>query len=189
MLQALDAKSEISSGTLASLEKLSAAARRQLDPAMNVRTYLDALRRAGLYGDAIDVLTHLLPRQYAIAWGCECLQAVNASGAPGPADKATLAAAQRWLADPSEEHRRAALELADRLGYKSAGAWLAAAAGWTGGSLLPAGQPEVPVPPTLAGDAVGAALRVAAATDPAAFDERLRLFVERALAAFSAPAT
>ena len=53
--------------------------------------------------------------------------------------------------------------------------------------MLPAGQPEVPVAPTLTGDAIGAAVRLAAASEPAAFAQRMQLYVERALAAFAPP--
>lgn len=189
MLRALDAKSDISASMLESLESLSEEARDRIDPAANVRAYFDLLCGEGLHDDAIDVLTYLLPRQYAIAWGCECLQEVYATQAPDPVQRAGLAAAQRWLSEPTDENRRAALEFADRLGYKGPGAWLAAAAGWTAGSMLPAGQAEVPVDPALVGIAVGAAVRLAAAQDPAAFAERERLFVERALAAFAPAAS
>jgi len=75
--------------------------------------------------------------------------------------------------------------LADRLGMRSAGAWLVAAAGWTSGSMLPPGQPEVPVSPALTGDAVGTALKLAAARDPLQFDQRMQTFVQRALTAFA----
>ena len=51
--------------------------------------------------------------------------------------------------------------------------------------MLPAGQPEVPVAPSLAGDAVAAALRLAAAADAEHFEERMQTFVQKALAAFA----
>jgi hypothetical protein len=50
--------------------------------------------------------------------------------------------------------------------------------------MLPSGPYEVPVAPTLSGDAVGAAVRLAAAADPAQYEARLQEFVERSLAAF-----
>jgi hypothetical protein len=46
----------------------------------------------------------------------------------------------------------------------------------------------VPVAATLTGDAIGAAVRLTAAAEPAAFAQRMQLFVERALAA-SAPSS
>jgi hypothetical protein len=133
MLQALDARSNISAGMLQTLDKLSDAARQRLDPSVNVRAFIDRLCAEGLHSDAVDVLTHLLPKQYCVAWACECVQELNAHGAGTPADIAALSVTKRWLADPSEENRRAAVELADRLRFQGPGAWLAAAAGWTAG--------------------------------------------------------
>jgi hypothetical protein len=185
MLKALDPNSDTSAGVLASLPALSDGARALLDPELNVRAFLDSLRRNELHTDAISVLTHLLPRQYALAWGCECWQQLHQGVEVDPADHSAIAAAQRWLKDPTEENRRAALELSDRLGLRTAAAWLAAAAGWTGGSVLPPGQPEVPPPASLTGDAVGAAVILAAASDPKAFVARADACVERALAAFA----
>lgn len=186
MLKALDPSSDTSAGVLASLPALSEQARGLLDPALNVRSFLDSLRRSGLYTDAIGVLTHVLPRQYALAWGCECWQQLHEGAEVDPADRSAIAAAQRWLKEPTEENRRAAFELADRLGLNTAAAWLAAAAGWSGGSVLPPGQPEVPPPASLSGDAVGAAVILVAAADPAAFASRADACVERALSTFAA---
>ena len=185
MLKALDPASDVSSVVLSSLERLGDDARRKLDPAINVRGFLDRLRSEGLLSDAVDVLTHVLPKQYAIAWGCECWQAAHEGREVDPVDRTACSAAQRWLKEPTEDHRRAALELADRLGYKSSGAWLAAAAGWTSGSMLPVGRPEVPTPATLPGVAVAASVKLAAASDPPTFDQRLGEFVDRALTAFA----
>ena len=188
MLKALDVNSDVSAGVLASLGKLSNEARSRLDPGLNVRTFLDALRRDGLLVDAVSVLTHCLPRQYALAWGCDCWQDAHSGAEPDPSDKSELAAAQRWLKEPTEEHRRAAFELADSLEYRTAAALLAAGAGWAGGSILPPGQTEIPPPPNLSGEAVSAAVILTAAEDPAAFQQRMGRFVDRALASF-APAS
>lgn len=184
MLKALDPNSDTSAGVLAALPALSERARGLLDPAQNIRAFLDSLRRNELHTDAISVLTHVLPRQYALAWGCECWQQLHRGIEVDPADRSAIAAAQRWLKEPTEENRRAAFELADRLGLRTAAAWLAAAAGWGGGSVLPAGQPEIPPPASLSGDAVGAAVILAAATEPEAFGARVDACVERALSTF-----
>ncbi len=188
MLHALDVNSDVSAGLLASLNQLSEKARSRLDPAVNVRGYLDMLRHEGLLADAVGVLTHVLPRQYAIAWGCECWQEAHVGAEPDPSERSALASAQRWLKEPTEENRIAAQELADRLGHGTAAALLAAAAGWGGGSILPPGQPEVPPPPTLSGAVVSAAVILTAAEDPAGFESRLDAFIDRALVAF-APAS
>ena len=185
MLKSLDAQSDVSSLMLSSFDRLGDAARQRLSPSLNVRGYLDVLRGDGLLSEIVDVLTHVLPKQYAIAWGCECWQAVHEGKEADPIDRSACSAAQRWLKDPNEENRRAALELADRLGYATPGAWLAAAAGWTGGSMLPVGQAEVPPGPGLPGIAVAASVKLAAAADPSTFEQRLGQFVDQALTAFA----
>ena len=186
MIGALDVNANLPCSTLLSVRRLSDAARGRMRPDMNVRRYLDALLEDGLPADAVDVLCHVLPKRYAIGWALECLQA---DGAPerNPVDRSALATVQRWLQDPSEDNRRAAMELADRLHYDSAGAWLAAAAGWSGGSLAPADLPEVKPSPVLSGEAVAAALKVSAASKGSDFTGALRGFIDRALATFGLP--
>jgi hypothetical protein len=185
MLKALEVGSDVASTMLATLDRLGDEAKRRIDPGLCVRAYLDALRRDGLLGDAVDVVSFVLPKQYAIAWGCECWRTAHEGREPDPVDKSAAAAAQRWLQDPSEENRRAALLLADRLGYRTAGAWLAAAAGWTGGTMMPAGEYEVPPPPGLPGTAVAAGVKLLAALEPRQFDERLARFVDTAMVTFA----
>ena len=185
MLKALELESGVASTMLAPLEQLGDEAKRRIDPLVSVRAYLDSLRQDGLLNDAVDVVSYVLPKQYAIAWGCDCWRAAHEGGEADPGEKSAAAAAQRWLQDPNVENRRAALMLADRLGYQTAGAWLAAAAGWTGGSMMPSGEYEVPPPPGLSGNAVAAAIKMLAAAEPEAFEQRLSRFVDRAIANFA----
>jgi len=188
MIPALDSDSDLPSSSIPSAERLSADARARLDAALNVRRYVDRLLTDGLEADAIDVLVHVLPKRYAIAWGLECLQR-SGLGDPeaDPVDRSAMAAAQRWLTDPTDENRRAAADIADRLRYQTPGAWLAAAAGWSGGSLLPPDQPEVRPEASLTGDAVSASIKLAAAAAPGQYPVRLRAFVLRALETFATP--
>jgi hypothetical protein len=51
--------------------------------------------------------------------------------------------------------------------------------------MMPSGEYEVPPPPGLSGNAVSAALKLLAAGDPDAFNERLAGFIERAIATFA----
>ena len=120
----------------------------------------------------------MLPKRYAVAWLCQCARdqplAIE--------DKAGAALAEAWVRDPGEEQRRAALDFANAGEYRSLGAWIAAAAGWSGGSLAPAAQ-EVAVPPAehLTARAVVAAINLMAALDMATFAERRNGFIERAM--------
>ena len=182
MTGALDADSELPCTTVLSIRRLSDDARDRLRPELNVRRYLDALLADGMRADAIDVLSHALPKRYAIAWALECLQSADPATV-SPIDRTALAAVQRWLQDPSEANRRAAMDLAERLHYDSAGAWLAAAAGWSGGSLAPADLTAVEPGPALSGEAVAAALKLAAVSR-GDFPGTLQQFIAHALATF-----
>jgi hypothetical protein len=153
----------------------------------NVRTCLNELLGLGLPADALAVVSRALPKRYVVAWACECLKGVLA-GAPvvNDVDRAGLALAQQWLAEPSEENRRAALEFAELGEFASPGAWLAASAGWNGGSLLPRGYDPVEPPDYLPAEAAVAALRLAAShsTDYAG---AIGGFITRALQIFGPP--
>ncbi len=150
----------------------------RLHPGMAPQAAVRTLLGAGLTQDALKLLARLLPRRYAVAWLCQC-----ARGQPlTPEDKAGAALAEKWLRDPSEPNRRAAFEFANAGGYASAGAWLAAAAGWSGGSLAPADQATlVPPGPELTARAAVAAVNLLAASDPQRFDARRQGFAAHAL--------
>jgi len=120
----------------------------------------------------------MLPKRYAVAWLCQCArdQTLDAE------DRAGASLAEKWVREPNESNRRAAFEFATAGGYKSAGAWVAAAAGWSGGSLAPATQ-EAPVPPAdhLTACAVVAAINMLAALDVDTFAARRAAFIKPAL--------
>lgn len=170
---------------LATLGGLSDEARGRLDQSLNVRTYLDRLLGEALAADGVSIIARMLPRKYAIAWACDCFEAAAAGQELDPIERSGLSAAKRWLTDPTEDHRRAAMDLAERLGYATPGAWLAAAAGWAEGSLAPPDVNAVPPPETLAGDAVAAALKLLAAADTEHFAARLEQYARRALEMFA----
>lgn len=158
--------------------EVSAEACALLHPGMAPQAAVRALLAAGQTQDALKLLARLLPRRYAVAWLCQC-----ARGQPlPPEDKAGAALAEKWLRDPSEPNRRAAYEFATAGGYASPGAWVAAAVGWSGGSLAPAEQ-AAPAPPgpDLTARAAVAAVNLLAATDPERFDARRQGFAAHAL--------
>lgn len=185
MLSALEPDSRHSCMMLASLGGLSDEARERLDESLNVRSYLERLLGDALPADGVTVIARMLPRKYAVAWACDCFEAAAADQELDPIERSGLSAAKRWLADPSEEHRRAAMDLAERLAYATPGAWLAAAAGWAEGSLAPPDVAAVPPPETLAGEAVAAALKLLAASDSDHFAARLEQYSRRALDTFA----
>lgn len=147
-------------------------------PHVAVRTLLDAGRTQA----ALQLLARLLPKRYVVAWLCQC-----ARGEPlDDDDRAGAAVAEQWVRDPAENNRRTAYEFATADGYRTLGGWLAAAAGWSGGSLAPAAQ-ETPVPPPafLTARAATAAVNLLAAIEPDRFDQRRAGFAARALSLLS----
>lgn len=184
-----DPASDISAASVLHGLTLSAEARALLEKSANVRRLLDALIEAGLLTDALAVVARALPKRYVIAWACECMKSALADDPTvKDIDRAGLALAQQWLADPSEERRRAAFEFAERDELSSPGAWIAASAGWSGGSLAPRGYDPIPPPDHLPAEAAVAALRFIAARK-GDYATAINGFVARALQLFGSAAS
>jgi len=158
--------------------ELSAPANAQLRPDMTPQAAVQTLVDAGQAQDALKLLARLLPKRYAVAWLCQCARDQPLS----LEDKAGASLAEKWVREPSEGNRRAAFEFANAGGYKSLGAWLAASAGWSSGSLAPPAQ-EKPVPPAehLTARAAVAAINLMAALVKEQFGARRAAFIERAM--------
>ena len=158
--------------------ELSEPASALLRPEMTAQAAVQALAEAGQVQDALKLLARLLPKRYAVAWLCQCARDQPLD----PEDRAGASLAEKWVREPNESNRRAAFEFATAGGYKSAGAWVAAAAGWSGGSLAPASQ-ETPVPPAdhLTACAVVAAINMLAALDVDTFATRRAAFIKPAM--------
>ena len=158
--------------------ELSEQANALLTPEMTAQSAVQALVAAGQVQDALKLLARMLPKRYAVAWLCQCAR----DQVLDPEDKAGASLAERWVREPNESNRRAAFEFANAGGYKSAGAWVAAAAGWSGGSLAPATQETaVPPPDHLTACAVVAGINMLAALVIDKFESRRAAFIEPAM--------
>lgn len=84
---------------------------------------------------AISLCAYLLPRREAVQWGCQSLEDIL----PPPAqdDAELLDIAQTWARDPNETNRRMALASGTDADLQRPAAWMALAAGWSGGSIAP----------------------------------------------------
>lgn len=161
---------------------ISEQARSLVTPTHNVSQCVDLLRRNGLASDAIQVLAHWLPRRAGVSWTCRCVRAVLGEPRGGPPD-AALEAAERWAAEPSEEHRRAASAAAETANYETPGACAALAAFWSEGSLAPSDARAVLAPPHLAPRSMANALQLAAVRgDPEQAGARRERFLDVGLA-------
>ncbi len=185
MFQTLDPNTAVTATSYVRRADLDEEIQPLLTDEINVRGFFDALMEADRVPEALDLMTRVLPARYAIAWASECLERDLAEQAePDQADRLCLAATKRWLGEPSEQHRRSALEMAERLEYATAGAWLAAAVAWSSGSIAPENLEAVPAPPEASPQALAATLKLIAAREKDAFDARLREFLELAVARF-----
>jgi hypothetical protein len=141
------------------------------------RQLFDLLLAKQLHLDAIRLLAAALPKREAVWWACLCAR--QAHGANPPAKIATaIAAAEKWVASPSEEARRAAESAAEAAEVSTPAGCAAMAAFWSGGSLAPPHVPVVPPGEQLTGHGVaGAVLLAAVLTQPEKAAEKHRAFL------------
>ncbi len=143
---------------------------------------IEQLAEAGKLVEAARLVAHALPKREAVWWACMCARAVP-DPALKPEDLASLAAAEAWVRRPEERARRAAAEIAEKTSFKSAEAWAAMGAFWSGGSLAPEGMADVPPGEHLTGVAIAGAIVLASVrVSVERQNERLLKFLDSARA-------
>ncbi|HET9147857.1 MAG TPA: hypothetical protein VFN77_07400 [Acetobacteraceae bacterium] len=130
-------------------------------PHMEMPDIAERLVSAGFLIEAARCYAHALPRREAVWWACMCALHTARDDLPEP-DRMAREAAESWVRSQSEESRRAAMELAGKIGFQSPEAWAAVGAFWSGPTLGPPGAPPNPPAPHLAGLAVAGAVALAA---------------------------
>ncbi len=152
-----------------------------VDAKLSSEELVDRLRKQDQAVEAIRFLALALPKRSAVWWGCQCVRHAHGD-AIEPNDEEALNAAETWVADPTEENRRSAMSAAEKLGHKTAAAWAAVAAFWSGGSMGPATAPVVPPAPDLTGKAIFGAVQLACvANSPEKAPQKRDRFIELAL--------
>jgi hypothetical protein len=140
--------------------------------------YAARLLGKGRPRDAVAFLAYLLPRREAVWWARQCVQALL----PPLVEDAAFRAAETWVREPEEEHRRAALDIGRKADRRSPTTWLALAAGWSGGSTGAVDRYPLPPPASACAKAANAAIVLAACVgDPRAIETRLRACAEAGL--------
>ena len=111
------------------------------DPETGYRKLLDKNEVSA----AVQYLGHALPRFEAVAWAAHMLQAWSQSEQRELAEQQALDSVQRWIEEPTEDYRRAAYEVGEKVQGHSPERLLAQAVFMSGGSIsepdLPAVQP------------------------------------------------
>jgi hypothetical protein len=142
-----------------------------IDPLAHAR----ALSASPRPSDTVLFISHLLPRREAVWWAIQCVRALIGEGA---ADEA-FRAAELWVRTPEDNNRQAALSAANASDRRKPTTWLAFAAGWSGGSLLPTDQKPLPPPAGACAMAANSAIMMAvAAGDPRAVVDRIEACAE-----------
>lgn len=150
-----------------------------LKPGMKPADYLKALIDAGHWTDAIRFLAFAMPAREGVWWAC--LAARSVTGTPA-GHQASIEAAEEWVYRPSDESRRAAFAVAEKIGFDSPAAYAALGAYWAEGSLAPPGAPVVPPDPALSPTAISSAVLLAAvAREPHKAEGKYKAFMTSGL--------
>ncbi len=156
---------------------LGDAAKGLLRDGLAPKQFLDLLVEKKQFPDAVKFLAHALPKREAIWWACVCVRAAGTNLAPK--GTAALAAAEKWVADPKEENRRAAAAAAQAAGLGTPAGLAAMACFWAEGSLGPPNVPPIPPGEFLTARGVAGAVLIAAVAEPAKAAERQKLFLAK----------
>lgn len=140
--------------------------------------YVAQLIEHALHADAIRFIAHALPRREAVWWAWVCARKV-AGADPAPAVKAALDATERWIVQPTEEHRRQALHFGEAADFGTPAGCAALAAFMSAGSLAPPNAPPVPPDEFMTAKAVAGSVTLAAvATEPERAVEKFNEFLK-----------
>lgn len=121
------------------------------------------LRAGGDRLTAVSFLGHALPRFEALAWAARVLDEQAAALPLTRADRQALEHSLRWLGEPDDDNRRAAMEAAEAAGENAPERMLATGVFFSGGSISEPDLPPVMPPPELAGRFAAIAVAMAAA--------------------------
>jgi hypothetical protein len=161
--------------------KLDDPAKKLLRDDLTPQKFFDLLIENQQYPDAVRFLAHGLPKQEAVWWACLCVRAVGAAAPPKAAG--AVDAAEKWIADPSEDNRRAAQAAAEAAEMGTPAGCVAMAAFWSGGSIAPPNVPVVPPGEFLTAHGVAGSIMLAAVqTEPAKAPEKYRKFFDLGVA-------
>jgi hypothetical protein len=138
--------------------------------------FLNDLTAKGNLDGAVAFCAYLLPRREAVWWACSF---ARASLGEIPRDRgACLLAAEAWVYQPDDAHRKAAREIGTASDSNDPLTWLALAAGWSGGLLAAFPSLPVPVPTYMTARAARIAVLLSAAKTGNQRPVRLKACIE-----------
>jgi hypothetical protein len=144
--------------------------------------FFRTLRDSGDSLAAISYVAAALPKLEVIAWGLASLPPLEREDPDYAARMLLRDSAQRWLAEPDDDNRRAIERLLETADREWPEALIGFAIFFSGGSIAPEDSPPVPADPRLTGQLVAGAVQSVAAqtahTDPA-LPERVLALAEQ----------
>ena len=155
---------------------LSAEAAKLLREGMQPRAFLDMLIEKQHFADAVRFLAHSMPKREAVWWACLCGRPEKGAAVQAPV-AAAQQAAEAWVADPSDEKRRAAHAAAQLAGEGTPMGLTCEAAFFSEGSIGPPEVKAVPPPEGLAATTAANAVILAAVAEPAKMTVKYRQFL------------
>ena len=166
---------------ICSVAELGPDAMAFLRPDQRPPEFVAVLVENKVYPDAVRFLAHALPKREAVWWGW--MSARRAAGEhPPPKIKAALEATEKWIAQPTEENRRAAHAAAQAAEFSTAAGCAGLGAFFSGGSIAPPEAPIVPPGEYLTAKAIAGAVNFAAmGGEPKEAPEKFRSFIAQGL--------
>jgi hypothetical protein len=166
---------------IADVAEMSEGALLLLKPDLHPLDYVSQLMEKKLYPDAVRFLAHALPKREAVWWAWMCARRTSGENPP-PKIKASLGATEKWIAQPTDENRRAAMDAAEAADFGTAAGCAGLGAFFSGDSLAPPGALPVPPGEYLTAKAVsGAVIFAAMGGEPEEAPEKFRSFVAQAV--------
>ncbi len=175
------AEEKSKTAAISSVAELSEEAAALMRAELHPQEYVALLMDKTLFADAVRFMAHALPKREGVWWAWTCARRV--SGAQSPLTiEAALKACEKWIAQPNEENRRAAMAAAEKAKFSTAAGCAALAAFFSGGSLAPPDARAVPPGEYLTAKAVaGSVILAAVSREPEKAPEKFRSFVAQAL--------
>jgi hypothetical protein len=147
---------------------------------MGPREFVERLLENGGYADAVRVIAYALPKRESVWWAWVCAR--RAAGADPSHDVQTaLALTEKWIAQPNDENRRAAMNAAQAAGFDTPAGCAGLAAFLSGSSLGPPELQPVPPGPYDSAKAVAGAVTLGAVAAPEKAADTFRLFIQQGI--------